>query len=139
MLSPDIRNKSVISILMIPIQHCTGSSTQYNKAKRETKGIQNGKEEVKPFLFSDNIIIYVGIIWHHRLNGHEFEQTPGDSEGQGSLACYSPCGRKESDTTEKMTNNKVCATAVKIFLICFMHLKSILKPNKKSMLLLKQY
>ena len=28
--------------------------------------------------------------WHHRLNGHEFEQTPGDSEGQGSLACCSP-------------------------------------------------
>ena len=31
--------------------------------------------------------------WHHRLNGHEFEQTPGDSEGQGSLACCSPWGR----------------------------------------------
>ena len=30
--------------------------------------------------------------WHHRLNGHEFEQTPGDGEGQGSLACYSPWG-----------------------------------------------
>ena len=28
--------------------------------------------------------------WHHRLNGHEFEQTPGDSEGQGSLVCCSP-------------------------------------------------
>ena len=28
--------------------------------------------------------------WHHRLNGHEFEQTPGDSEGQGSLTCCSP-------------------------------------------------
>ena len=28
--------------------------------------------------------------WHHRLNGHEFEQTPGDNEGQGSLACCSP-------------------------------------------------
>ena len=28
--------------------------------------------------------------WHHRLNGHEFEQAPGDSEGQGSLVCYSP-------------------------------------------------
>ena len=27
--------------------------------------------------------------WHHRLNGHEFEQTPGDSDGQGSLECYS--------------------------------------------------
>ena len=37
--------------------------------------------------------------WHHRLNGHEFEQTPGDSEGQGSLACCSPCGCKELDTT----------------------------------------
>ena len=33
------------------------------------------------------------------LNGHEFEQTPGDSEGQGSLACCSPWGRKESDMT----------------------------------------
>ena len=28
--------------------------------------------------------------WHHQLNGHEFEQTPGDSEGQGSLVCCSP-------------------------------------------------
>ena len=32
--------------------------------------------------------------WHHRLNGHEFEQTPGDSEGQGSLACCSPWDAK---------------------------------------------
>jgi len=37
--------------------------------------------------------------WHHWLNGHEFEQTPGDSEGQGSLACCSSRGCKESDTT----------------------------------------
>ena len=37
--------------------------------------------------------------WPHRLNEHEFEQTPGDSEGQGSLACYSPWGCKESDMT----------------------------------------
>ena len=37
--------------------------------------------------------------WHHRLNGHEFEQTPGDSEGQESPACCSPWGCKESDTT----------------------------------------
>ena len=36
---------------------------------------------------------------HHRLNEHEFEQTPGNSEGQGSLACCSPWSRKESDTT----------------------------------------
>ena len=32
--------------------------------------------------------------WHHRLNGHEFEQTPGDGEGQGSLAGWSPRGHK---------------------------------------------
>ena len=38
--------------------------------------------------------------WHHRLNGPEFEQAPGDGEGQGSLVCCSPWGRKESDTTE---------------------------------------
>ena len=38
--------------------------------------------------------------WHHQLNGHESEQTPGYSEGQGSLMCCSPWGHKESDTTE---------------------------------------
>ena len=41
---------------------------------------------------------------HHQLNGHEFEQAPGDSEGQGSLACCSPWSHKESDTTEKQHN-----------------------------------
>ena len=37
---------------------------------------------------------------HHQLSGQELEQTLGDSEGQGSLACYSPWSRKESDTTQ---------------------------------------
>ena len=37
--------------------------------------------------------------WHHRLNGHEFEQTLGDSEGQESLECCSSWGLKESDMT----------------------------------------
>ena len=37
--------------------------------------------------------------WHHLLNGHEFKQTPGDSDGQGSLLSCSPWGHKESDTT----------------------------------------
>ena len=41
---------------------------------------------------------------HHRLNGHEFEQTPGSSEGQGSLACCSPWDCKESDMTEQLNN-----------------------------------
>ena len=41
--------------------------------------------------------------WHHQLNGHdEFEQTPGDGEGQGSLAYCSPWGHKESDMTEQL-------------------------------------
>ena len=43
--------------------------------------------------------------WHHWLNGHEFEQTLGDSEGQGSLAFCRPWGRKESDTMEWLDNN----------------------------------
>ena len=38
--------------------------------------------------------------WHHQLNGHEFEQTLGNSKGKGSLVCYSQWGCKESDTTE---------------------------------------
>ena len=37
--------------------------------------------------------------WHHRLNGHEFEQTIGHSEGQGSVACCSSRGHKKSDMT----------------------------------------
>ena len=37
--------------------------------------------------------------WNEPFNGHELEQTPGDGEGQGSLVCFSPRGRKESDAT----------------------------------------
>ena len=49
----------------------------------------------------------VGMVgWHHQLNGHEFEQTPGDDEGQGSLACCSPWGRKEAARTEQLNNNQ---------------------------------
>ena len=39
------------------------------------------------------------VAWHHQLNGHEFEQAPGDSEGQGSLECCSPWNGKDLDTT----------------------------------------
>ena len=45
--------------------------------------------------------------WRHWLNGQEFEQTLGDSEGQGSLACCNPWGHKESDITEQLNNNTV--------------------------------
>ena len=43
--------------------------------------------------------------WHYQLNGHEFEQAPGDSEGQGSPVCCSLWGGKESDMTEPLSNN----------------------------------
>ena len=42
--------------------------------------------------------------WHHRLDGHEFEQTLGDSGRQRSLVSCNPCGHKESDTTERLNN-----------------------------------
>ena len=40
--------------------------------------------------------------WHHRLDGHELEQAPGVDDGQGTLVCCSPWGRKELDTTEQL-------------------------------------
>ena len=51
--------------------------------------------------------------WHPQLNGHEFEQTLGDSEGQGSLACCSPWGSKESNMTEQPNNKRLSCLFVK--------------------------
>ena len=48
--------------------------------------------------------------WHHQLNGYESEQTTGDCEGQGSLACCSPWGRKELNTTWQLNNNSKIET-----------------------------
>ena len=45
------------------------------------------------------------VSWHHRLDGHEFEQAPGVGDGQGSLAGCSPWDHKELDTTERLNNN----------------------------------
>ena len=47
--------------------------------------------------------------WHHQLNGHEFEQTPGDSEGQGSLMCFSLWGHKRVGH-DLMTGTKTTTT-----------------------------
>ena len=63
--------------------------------------------------------------WHHWLKGHESEQTLGDSEGQGSLACCRPRGHKELDTTERLNNNSN-------------NIKSTLKKKKKKEYLLFQ-
>ena len=50
--------------------------------------------------------------WHHQLNGHEFEQTAGDSEGQGSLTCCSPWGHKGWDLTNNSDLNSEIVTYV---------------------------
>ena len=54
--------------------------------------------------------------WHHRLDGHEFEQALGDGEGQRSLACCSPWGRRESDMTEQLKNNNKIKHLLLLFL-----------------------
>ena len=43
--------------------------------------------------------------WRRQLNGHQFEQTPGDGKGQGSLVCYSTWGHKELDMAQQLNNN----------------------------------
>ena len=58
--------------------------------------------------------------WHHQLNGHEFEQALGDGEGQGSLVCCSPWGRKQSDMTERLNNDN---SEYKVFLWFFVKLQ----------------
>ena len=51
--------------------------------------------------------------WHYQLNGHEFEQALGDGEGQGSLACCSPWGRKELDRAERLNTTTTTTTTTK--------------------------
>ena len=54
--------------------------------------------------------------WHHRLNGNEFEQAPGDGEGKGTLACCSSWGRKEWDMTERL-NKCICVKPFSWFIL----------------------
>ena len=50
--------------------------------------------------------------WHHPFSGHEFKQIMGDSEGQGSLACFCSWGPKELETTKQLNNNNPLITIV---------------------------
>ena len=50
--------------------------------------------------------------WHHQLDGHESEQALGVGDGQGSLACCSPWGRKDSDTTERLNSTEFSVTSL---------------------------
>ena len=76
------------------------------------------------------------VVWHHRLNGHEFEQTSGDGERQGSLVCCSPWDPKELDRTEQLNNNKVKQKFIGIIISHWMTLERQLfgktKENKPN-------
>ena len=67
--------------------------------------------------------------WHPWLNGHEFEQALGNGEGQGSLACCSPCGHKESDRTDWLnsnnSNSNLLSTEFSISINILLHLKKV--------------
>ena len=56
--------------------------------------------------------------WHHQLDGHEFEQAPGIGDGQGSLVCRSPWGRKELDTTERLNWTDILCALSRVQLFC---------------------
>ena len=60
--------------------------------------------------------------WHLRLDGREFEQAPGNSEGQESLACCSPRGHRESDTAQRLNDNNrnLCRFSKTIHFKCLM-------------------
>ena len=62
---------------------------------------------------------------HHRRDGHEFEQAPGDDEGQGRLVCCSPWGHKESDMAERLNNEQYISINLYMdlgkFILKFMH------------------
>ena len=65
------------------------------------------------------------VVWHHWLNGYEFEQAPRDGGGQGSLACCSPWGLKESDTTEQLDSyqlsNKLIISSYYFSVVVYMY------------------
>ena len=62
--------------------------------------------------------------WDHQLSGHEFAQAPGNGDGQGSLVCCSPWGRKELDTTEQLNNNNLKARNS-----CFIYISPFNEPT----------
>ena len=80
--------------------------------------------------------------WHHQLDGHEIEQALGVGDGQGSLACCSPWGHKESDTTEHTHTHAyhgisriaiaVCTWDFALYLNSFLKVTNIFKTNKTS-------
>ena len=81
-----------------------------------------GQEEQR---VTDNVMFG----WHQWLGGHEFEKTPGDAEGQGGLACCSPWGHKESDTTYPLNNKQqvrdICFLQYLLSCVCLISLSMV--------------
>ena len=67
--------------------------------------------------------------WHNQLDRHEFEQVPGVGEGQGSLACCSPWGPKQSDTTDLLNRTEQNAWVNRISVIKIAALEINIVPS----------
>ena len=84
--------------------------------------------------------------WHHRLDGREFEQAPGDGEGQGGMECCTPWGHKELAVTELLNNNDTRCNSTPGFSIsvaclnpmclstflCFLHCLPCISPCSQT-------
>ena len=80
-------------------------------------------------MHSDKNAVYM-VGWRHQLNGHEFEQAPGNSEGQGSLVCCSPWGHKQSDMTEPLNKIYICV-CVHIHIYVHVYILYVHMPESK--------
>ena len=81
-------------------QHPPHTHTKNDPLKGHGHGIPlTSRLTVRVLMEMEPHMIFPPLTGQHRLNGHEFKQPPGDSEEQGSLACFSPWGHKESDKT----------------------------------------
>ena len=87
-------------ILKLNRQYFSHLMWRFNSLEKNLNAGKDWRQEEKG-MTEDEIVK-----WHNWFNGRELEQTPGDTEGQGSLACCSPWGCKYLDTTEQLNNNE---------------------------------
>ena len=100
-----------------PVRKYKKKKKKKKKERKDPDAEKEWRQEVK-CMTEDEM---VG--WYHWFNGHEFEQTLGVGEGQGSLVCYSPRGHKDSDITEQLNNNNLITK----FELCKTHREDISK------------
>ena len=86
-------------MLRLKVQYCWPPDAKSQLIGKDPDARKDGRQEEKGMTEDEMVGQY------HRLDGDEFEQALGDSEGQGSLSCYSPWGHKESDVPERLNHN----------------------------------